>query len=71
VYEGKRVLLLYDPEFDDNGDRTLASLGVTQGKFLTIVDEDGELVMFAVAITSLPSSSNSTDKSQASAKAFT
>lgn len=52
VYEDKR--LLYDPDFNDNEDRTLVSLGVTQGKFLTIVDEDGELATLAVAITSLP-----------------
>lgn len=52
VYEDKRLLL--DPDFDDNADRTLASLSVTQGKFLTIVDEDGELATIAAAITLLP-----------------
>ena len=39
VFESAR--LLADPDFDDNLDATLESLGVTRGKFLTIVDEDG------------------------------
>ncbi|KAL1747162.1 hypothetical protein HDZ31DRAFT_80644 [Schizophyllum fasciatum] len=39
VFEDKRILM--DPDFDDNKDRTLESLGVTRGKFLTLVDEDG------------------------------
>ena len=52
VYEDKR--LLADPDFDNNLDRTLASLGVTHGKFLTIVDEDGEIGTIAAAITRLP-----------------
>lgn len=51
VYEDKR--LLADPDFDDNLDRSLASLGVTHGKFLTIVDEDGELGTVAAAIGQL------------------
>ncbi|PWN27831.1 hypothetical protein BDZ90DRAFT_210207, partial [Jaminaea rosea] len=39
VYEGNR--LLADPDFDDNHERSLASLGVDEGKFLALVDEDG------------------------------
>ncbi|KZV61476.1 hypothetical protein PENSPDRAFT_643315 [Peniophora sp. CONT] len=39
TYEAQR--LLSDPDFDDNLGRTLESLGVTRGKFLTIQDEDG------------------------------
>ncbi|KAJ8507709.1 hypothetical protein ONZ45_g9959 [Pleurotus djamor] len=53
VYEDKRVLS--DPDFDDNNDRTLASLNVTRGKFLNIVDEDGDVATIAVAICQLPS----------------
>ncbi|TDL19017.1 hypothetical protein BD410DRAFT_774396 [Rickenella mellea] len=52
VYEDKRILS--DPDFDDNLERTLESLGVTRGKFLTIVDEDGEWGNVAVAIGVLP-----------------
>ncbi|KAH0826391.1 repeat in ubiquitin-activating protein-domain-containing protein [Lanmaoa asiatica] len=52
VYEDKRVLS--DPDWDDNDDRTLESLGVTRGKFLTIVDEEGEWGTIAVALCELP-----------------
>ncbi|KAJ8516028.1 hypothetical protein ONZ45_g6634 [Pleurotus djamor] len=52
VYEDKRVLS--DPDFDDNNDRTLSSLNVTRGKFLNIVDEDGDVATIAVAICQLP-----------------
>lgn len=52
IYEDKR--LLADPDFDDNLDRTLASLGVTYGKFLSIVDEDKEVETIAVNIGRLP-----------------
>lgn len=52
VYEEKR--LLADPDFDDNLGRTLASLGVCPGKFLMVVDEDGDLATIAVAIGKLP-----------------
>lgn len=52
VYEDKRVLS--DPDWDDNNDRTLESLGVTRGKFLTIVDEGGEWGTIAVALCQLP-----------------
>ncbi|CDO73925.1 hypothetical protein BN946_scf185016.g82 [Trametes cinnabarina] len=52
VYEDKRVLS--DPDWDDNNDRTLESLNVTRGKFLSIVDEDGEYATIQVAIGALP-----------------
>lgn len=52
VYEDKRVLS--DPDWDDNNDRTLESLNVTRGKFLSIVDEDGEYATIQVAIGVLP-----------------
>ena len=52
VYEEKRVLS--DPDWDDNLDRTLESLGVTRGKFLSIVDEEGEYATIQVAIGQLP-----------------
>ncbi|KZV94438.1 hypothetical protein EXIGLDRAFT_611663 [Exidia glandulosa HHB12029] len=52
VFEGQRVLS--DPDWDDNFERTLDSLGIVQGKFVTIVDEDDELATIAVAICLLP-----------------
>lgn len=52
VYEDKRVLS--DPDWDDNNDRTLESLNVTRGTFLTIVDEDGERGTISVNICPLP-----------------
>ncbi|KAI8970626.1 hypothetical protein BD414DRAFT_250378 [Trametes punicea] len=52
VYEDKRVLS--DPDWDENNDRTLESLNVTRGKFLSIVDEDGEYATIQVAIGALP-----------------
>ncbi|KAH9060572.1 hypothetical protein EDB87DRAFT_1615255 [Lactarius vividus] len=52
TYEDKRMLS--DPDFEDNLDRTLESLSVTKGKFLSIVDEDGELEAITLAICSLP-----------------
>jgi len=48
VFESAR--LLADPDFDDNLDATLESLGVTRGKFLTIVDEDGQWGNLSIAI---------------------
>ncbi|KAI0827190.1 hypothetical protein BC628DRAFT_1371359 [Trametes gibbosa] len=48
VYEDKRVLS--DPDWDENDERTLESLNVTRGKFLSIVDEDGEYATIQVAI---------------------
>lgn len=52
TYEDKRMLS--DPDFEDNLDRTLESLSVTKGKFLSIVDEDGELEAITLAICALP-----------------
>lgn len=52
AYEGQRVLS--DPDWDDNNERTLESLNVTRGKFLTIVDEDGEWGTIQVGIGVLP-----------------
>jgi ubiquitin-like 1-activating enzyme E1 B len=52
TYEDKRMLS--DPDFDDNLDRTLESLNVTKGKFLSIVDEDGELETITLVICALP-----------------
>ncbi|KAH7890333.1 hypothetical protein F5I97DRAFT_14031 [Phlebopus sp. FC_14] len=52
VYEDKRILS--DPDWDDNVERTLESLNVTRGKFLSIVDEDGEWGTVAVALSVLP-----------------
>lgn len=52
VYEDKRVLC--DPDWDDNLDRTLESLNVTRGKFLTIMDDEGEWGTLAIALSGLP-----------------
>ncbi|KAI0249209.1 hypothetical protein BJV78DRAFT_1229106 [Lactifluus subvellereus] len=52
TYEDKRMLS--DPDFDDNLDRTLESLNVTKGKFLSIADEDGELETITLAICAFP-----------------
>ncbi|KAI0693160.1 hypothetical protein BC835DRAFT_1508132 [Cytidiella melzeri] len=52
VYEEQRVLS--DPDWDDNNARTLESLNVTRGKFLTIVDEESEYATIQVAIGALP-----------------
>lgn len=52
VYEDKRVLS--DPDWDDNLERTLESLNVTRGKFLSIVDDDGDLETIQVGIGMLP-----------------
>lgn len=52
VYEDKRILS--DPDWDDNLERTLESLNVGRGKFLTIVDEDEEWGTIVVALSILP-----------------
>ena len=52
TYEDKRILS--DPDFDDNLDRTLESLSVTKGKFLSIADENGEFETISLAICPLP-----------------
>jgi len=52
VYEDKRVLS--DPDWEDNFDRTLESLNVTRGKFLSIVDEDGNWSTISLAVSLIP-----------------
>ncbi|RDB30882.1 Ubiquitin-activating enzyme E1-like [Hypsizygus marmoreus] len=52
VYEDKRVLS--DPDWEDNFERTLESLNVTRGKFLSIVDEEGEYATIQVGLGALP-----------------
>lgn len=52
VYEDKRVLA--DHDWDNNYERTLESLNVTRGNFLSIVDEEGEWSTITVAIGNLP-----------------
>jgi ubiquitin-like 1-activating enzyme E1 B len=52
VFEDKRVLS--DPDWDDNHERTLEGLNVTRGKFLTIVDEEGEVANISIALSNLP-----------------
>ncbi|KAG8904242.1 E1 ubiquitin-activating protein uba2 [Tulasnella sp. 403] len=52
IYEGTRML--GDPDWDDNHDRTLESLGCGRGKFLTLVDEDGAFESLVLCIALLP-----------------
>jgi len=52
IYEDKRVLS--DPDWEDNFDRTLESLNVTRGNFLSIVDEEGEWSTISVGLGVLP-----------------
>ncbi|KAI0036331.1 hypothetical protein K488DRAFT_39149, partial [Vararia minispora EC-137] len=52
TFEGQR--LLSDPDFDDNLERTLESLGVTRGRFLSIQDEDSVFQPISLAIAPLP-----------------
>ena len=52
VYEDKRVLS--DPDWEDNFDRTLESLNVTRGKFLSVVDENGDWSTVSLALSILP-----------------
>jgi ubiquitin-like 1-activating enzyme E1 B len=52
VFEDKR--LLSDPDWDDNNERTLESLNVTRGKFLSVVDDNEELETINIAIVALP-----------------
>ncbi|KAI0685827.1 repeat in ubiquitin-activating protein-domain-containing protein [Cytidiella melzeri] len=59
VYEEQRVLS--DPDWDDNNARTLESLNVTRGKFLTIVDEESEYATIQVAIGALPPNNSAED----------
>jgi ubiquitin-like 1-activating enzyme E1 B len=52
AFEGSR--LLSDPDFDDNLGRTLESLGVGRGTFLSIQDEDNVYQPISLAIALLP-----------------
>ncbi|KAJ3563808.1 hypothetical protein NP233_g8693 [Leucocoprinus birnbaumii] len=52
VFEDKRMLS--DPDWDDNLERTLESLNVTRGKFLSIVDEEGDRGSIAANLCELP-----------------
>ncbi|KDR70218.1 hypothetical protein GALMADRAFT_103373 [Galerina marginata CBS 339.88] len=52
VYEDKRILS--DPDWEDNFESTLESLNVTRGKFLIIVDEEGEWATISLAVGVLP-----------------
>lgn len=58
VYEDKR--LLADPDFEDNYGKTLADLGITRGKTLTVTDEDNLYRNVNFSICALPASANST-----------
>jgi ubiquitin-like 1-activating enzyme E1 B len=51
VYEDKR--LLADPDFEDNFEKTLDALGVTRGKMLTVVDDDGVFANVAFPLCKL------------------
>ncbi|GAA97515.1 uncharacterized protein L969DRAFT_91428 [Mixia osmundae IAM 14324] len=46
--------LLYDPDFDDNLDRTLASLDIKAGSLVMVSDEDGLLSDATFVISDLP-----------------
>ncbi|KAI7823790.1 hypothetical protein BC939DRAFT_397013 [Gamsiella multidivaricata] len=43
IQEGGRVI--YDPDFDDNAEKTLASLQLTDGKFVDVVNEDDRKII--------------------------
>ncbi|KAF9990113.1 E1 ubiquitin-activating protein uba2 [Mortierella antarctica] len=46
IQENGRVI--YDPDFEDNVERTLASLQLTDGKFVDVVDEDDRKVIVCI-----------------------
>ncbi|KAG0211428.1 E1 ubiquitin-activating protein uba2 [Mortierella sp. GBA30] len=46
IQENGRVI--YDPDFDDNVGKTLASLQLTDGKFMDVVDEDDRKVIVCI-----------------------
>ncbi|TIA81932.1 hypothetical protein E3P98_01751 [Wallemia ichthyophaga] len=48
VFERER--LLYDPDFDENLDKTLMQLGCGENTFITLVDEDGEVENVTVVL---------------------
>ena len=52
MYEDKRILS--DPDWDDNNERTLGSLGVTRRKFVTLVDEEGAWGTMGATVCDLP-----------------
>lgn len=52
VYEGSR--LLADPDFEENLNKPLSSLGIDAGKFLAFVDEDGAKATIQLVVTPLP-----------------
>lgn len=37
--------MIYDPDFDDNAEKTLASLELLDGKFVDVVDEDDRKII--------------------------
>lgn len=37
--------VIYDPDFDDNAAKTLASLELTDGKFLEVIDDDDRKIV--------------------------
>lgn len=37
--------VIYDPDFDDNASKTLASLELTDGKFLEVIDDDDRKIV--------------------------
>ncbi|KAF9394541.1 E1 ubiquitin-activating protein uba2 [Podila verticillata] len=43
INENGRVI--YDPDFDDNASKTLASLELTDGKFLEVIDDDDRKIV--------------------------
>lgn len=40
--------VIYDPDFEDNVAKTLASLQLTDGKFVDVVDEDDRKVIVCI-----------------------
>ncbi|KAG8929362.1 E1 ubiquitin-activating protein uba2 [Tulasnella sp. 418] len=52
VYEGTRMLS--DPDWDDNFERSLESLGCGRGKFVTMVDDDGDYENVVLCLSPLP-----------------
>ncbi|KAI8355792.1 hypothetical protein B0O80DRAFT_385136 [Mortierella sp. GBAus27b] len=46
IQENGRVI--YDPDFDDNAAKTLASLQLTDGKFVDVVDEDDRKIILCL-----------------------
>ncbi len=40
--------MIYDPDFEDNVEKTLASLQLIDGKFVDVVDEDDRKVIVCI-----------------------